>query len=183
MKIILAVGNPGKEYAGTRHNIGWLAADRIAEAWGAVFSRRAFQARVASAERGGKVLLAKPQTFVNRVGGSARAILDYYHAPAQEMLVLVDDVHLPFGELRLRRSGSAGGHNGLKSIIEAAGEEFPRLRMGVGEPSPGRDLVDHVLGPFTREERRRLEEVLAAAQAAAEAWLDRGIEAAMNEFN
>ncbi len=184
MKIIFAVGNPGREYENTRHNIGWLVADRIAEQCGAAFSKRAFHARVAAAEwEAQRVLLLKPQTYVNRVGGSAREVLEYYKRPPADMLVVTDDVNLPFGGLRLRSGGSAGGHNGLKSLIAALDEDFPRLRLGVGAPEAGSELSDYVLGPFRAEERARLDQILARALAAAAMWMRQGIDAAMNEFN
>jgi PTH1 family peptidyl-tRNA hydrolase len=183
-KIVIGLGNPGQQYAKTRHNIGWMVLDRLADRAG--LSGRARTKDAAATVRGRyqglELLLAKPMTFMNDSGIAVRKILARERAPLPEMLVVVDDFSLPFGKLRFREGGGPGGHNGLRSIIDELGTEgFSRLRIGIGEP--GRGFVDHVLSAFAPEERLRLDELLDAAADAVEAWARDGASRASNRFN
>jgi PTH1 family peptidyl-tRNA hydrolase len=184
VKIVIGLGNPGERYARTRHNVGWLVLDRIADraGWGGRGRERDAARVVGGRYRGLDLVLAKPLTFMNESGLSVRKILAREHAPLSEMLVVADDFALPFGKLRFREGGSHGGHNGLRSIIdELASERFSRLRMGIGEPGGG--AVDHVLSTFAPDERQRLDELLDAAADAVEAWAREGTSKAANRFN
>jgi peptidyl-tRNA hydrolase, PTH1 family len=183
-KIVVGLGNPGEQYAKTRHNIGWMVLDRLADRAG--WSGRG-RTKDASAIVGGRLhgldlLLVKPLTFMNESGIAVRKVLARERAPLTEMLVVCDDFSLPFGKLRFREGGGPGGHNGLRSIIdELENEAFSRLRIGIGEP--GRGFVDHVLSTFAQEERLRLDELLDAAADAVEAWAREGTNKAANRFN
>ena len=184
MKVVIGLGNPGSQYAGTRHNIGWLVLDRMAERAG--WSGRGRQRDSSSVAQGRynglDVTLVKPLTWMNDSGIAVRKILAREHAPLGELLVVADDFALPFGRLRFREGGSAGGHNGLRSIIAELGtEKFSRLRVGIGEP--GRGAVDHVLSTFAPDEKQRLDELLDAAADAVEAWARDGTNKAANRFN
>ena len=184
MKIVVGLGNPGGQYAETRHNIGWLVLDRIADRVGRSGRGRqrdaseTLQVRL----RGEDVLLAKPQTFMNGSGIAVRKLLARERAPLGEILVVTDDFALPFGKLRFRESGSHGGHNGLRSIIdELSSEKFSRLRVGIGDPARG--AVDHVLSRFHPDERSRLPVLLDAAAEAVEEWAQHGTAKAANRWN
>ena len=188
-KLVVGLGNPGREYDGTRHNIGFAALDRLAERLGCSFrSKSRFSAQVAEAGAGeaGKVTLAKPQTFMNRSGSAVQALLVWLKIEPTQLLVVVDDADLPLGQIRLRASGGSGGHNGLRSIIETLGgiEEFARLRIGIGRTAPvGTDITGHVLGRFAPAEREVAEEAVATAVEAMECCLRDGLAKAMNRFN
>jgi PTH1 family peptidyl-tRNA hydrolase len=175
------LGNPGREYEQTRHNVGFMLLDRIAAREGAVFkSQRAWKAHVAQA---GGVHLCKPMTYMNLSGEAVRAMADFYKIPPAETLVVVDEMALPLGKIRLRANGSAGGHNGLKSMIAHLGTtDFPRLRNGIGAADPG-EAVGHVLGRFTKEEQEPLQQALTRAEEALATAQAKGLEAAMNAFN
>jgi PTH1 family peptidyl-tRNA hydrolase len=183
VKIVVGLGNPGNRYAKTRHNVGWMVLDRLADraGWGAGRERDA--ARVVWGRFEGLDLeLVKPQTFMNESGLAVRKVLAREHAPLDDLLVVADDFALPFGRLRLREAGSAGGHNGLRSIIgELDSQKFARLRVGIGEPS--RTAVDHVLSTFSPEERADLERVIEAAADAAVDWARDGASRAANRWN
>ncbi len=184
MKIVVGLGNPGEQYAQTRHNIGWMVLDRLADraGWAGRGRTRDASSVVMGRYRGLDLLLAKPLTYMNESGLAVRKILAREHAPLTEMLVVADDFALPFGKLRFREGGSAGGHNGLRSIIaELENEKFSRLRIGIGEPDRG--AVDHVLSRFHPGERQRLNELLDAAADAVEAWARDGTNKAANRFN
>lgn len=186
MKIILGMGNAGRRYRGTRHNVGFRVVDRLAAAAGASNWRERFGALVESAVvEGCKVLLLKPQTFVNLSGGPARAACEYYDVAPGEVLVVVDDVNLPLGKIRVRARGSAGGHNGLENLIERLDTDaFGRLRIGVGSKRhPEQDLADHVLSRFGPEETETIEGAIAKAADACRVWVADGIETCMNRFN
>ena len=187
MHLIVGLGNPGAKYARTRHNIGFQLVERLASGWRCDWSaEKKFQARVARLERNGKpVLLAEPQTFMNASGEAVGAMANFYRLPLQRMLVAVDDADLPLGEIRLRKSGSSGGHHGLESIEQRLGSrEFARLRLGIGRTADGkREITDYVLAPFSAAETALVEQVLKAACAQVECWLDAGIEKAMSQFN
>ncbi len=152
--LIAGLGNPGKKYEGTRHNTGFAALDHLALQWGIGVTRAKFDALTGTGTAGGaRVLLMKPQTFMNLSGVAIQKAADFYKVPAQHIIVLFDDISLAPGKLRVRPSGSAGGHNGIKSIISAVGQEFPRVKIGVGErPRPEYDLADWVLSRFTAQE-------------------------------
>ena len=185
--LIAGLGNPGREYARTRHNAGFMVAERLAERARASWSNeRKFDARVARWERGGqKVLLVMPGTFMNASGESVGAVAAFYQISPQQVLVVVDDADLPFGEIRMRPSGSSGGHHGLESVEQhLATREYPRLRVGIGrEAGSAREITGYVLSDFGRADRELLDKVLTRACDQIECWLADGIQAAMNQFN
>jgi PTH1 family peptidyl-tRNA hydrolase len=184
VKLVVGLGNPGSQYAGTRHNIGWLVMDRLAERAGWTGKgRQRDSSNVAMGRfRGLDLTLVKPLTFMNDSGVAVRKVLAREHAPLTDVLVVADDFALPFGKLRFREGGGAGGHNGLRSIIEELGtEKFGRLRVGIGEPD--QSAVDHVLTRFAPDEQQRLDELLDAAADAVEAWAREGTSKAANRFN
>jgi PTH1 family peptidyl-tRNA hydrolase len=184
VKIVVGLGHPGRRYAGTRHNVGWMVVDRLADraGWGGRGKERDAASVVWGRFNGLDMELVKPLTFMNESGAAVRKVLARARAPLEEMLVVADDFALPFGRLRLREAGSAGGHNGLRSIIGELGDQgFARLRVGIGEP--GSDAVDHVLSTFSGEERRQLGEVLDAAADAVEDWARDGAAKAANRWN
>ena len=152
--IVAGLGNPGKKYDGTRHNTGFAALDHLAQQWGVQVTKAKFDALAGTASvEGAKVLLLKPQTFMNLSGVAVQKAADFYKVPAQHVIVLFDDISLAPGKLRVRPAGSAGGHNGLQSLISALAQEFPRVKIGVGErPRPEYDLADWVLSRFTAQE-------------------------------
>ena len=180
IKIVLGLGNPGRLYQKTRHNVGFMVVSRLARRMGLKFDKKFCSSRVAEGEG---VVLAKPYTYVNLSGKAAKALLQRFSLAPQDMLVICDDVALPLGRIRIRRKGSDGGHNGLRSIIKELGtEEFPRLRVGIGREGI-KDLVEYVLGEFERDEMEILEKVLEVAVDAVECILKEGIEEAMNKYN
>ena len=184
MKIVVGLGNPGEQYAKTRHNIGWQVLDRVADraGWSGRGRNRDAASVVQGRFRGLDLLLAKPLTYMNDSGIAVRKLLARERAPVTEMLVVVDDFALPFGKLRFREGGGAGGHNGLGSIIDELGSEgFSRLRIGIG--APDRAFVDHVLSRFEPDESARLDELLDAAADAVEGWARDGTNKAANRFN
>jgi PTH1 family peptidyl-tRNA hydrolase len=189
VKLIVGLGNPGAKYQGTRHNIGFAVLDELARRARVTFDAAPVEALVARVRRmegvDEPVLLGKPLTFMNLSGEATGALLRYYKVEPADMLVVVDEVYLPLGKLRARAGGSAGGHNGLRSIIEHLGPSFPRLRVGVGlgESARGRDLADHVLARFEREEMPEVERMTARAADAAETFITSGIGTMMNRFN
>jgi PTH1 family peptidyl-tRNA hydrolase len=184
MRVVVGLGNPGKQYTGTRHNVGFAVVDYLASAPGVGPFRSQFQAQVAEAAEGGeKVLYVKPETFMNLSGRAVRQVVDFYKLPVEHLLVVSDDFNLPLGKLRVRAKGSHGGQNGLRNIQEQLGTDaYPRLRIGVGSPAPG-EAVDHVLSRFKPAERKAVDDAVAAAAAAVLVWIRRGIEACMNEAN
>ena len=187
--MVVGLGNPGQEYAATRHNIGFAVLDRLAEELNCSFRRKwRFSAEVAEAVTGaaGKVVLAKPRTYMNRSGVAVGALLNWLKLAPADMLVVVDDADLALGQIRLRPSGGSGGHNGLRSIIEALGgnEGFARLRLGIGRTVPvGADITGHVLGKFATAERELAEQAAASAVKAIDSCLREGLTEAMNQFN
>ncbi|HEX5578573.1 MAG TPA: aminoacyl-tRNA hydrolase [Candidatus Limnocylindria bacterium] len=189
MKVVTGLGNPGERYRLTRHNVGFRVVDLLADRWGLTGQGRvrdgAAQLEVRLSDPDERVLLLKPMKYMNLSGGPVRAALRQTEAdPATDLLVVADDVDLPLGRLRLRREGSAGGHNGLRDIIASLGSsEFNRLRVGIGRPGSSRVTVNHVLATFKPGERELAAESIAAAADAVELWLRDGIDAAMNEFN
>ncbi len=184
MKLVIGLGNPGRQYAGTRHNVGFDVIDYLASGPGVGPAKAAFQAEVAEFTEGGeKVLLVKPQTYMNLSGRAVRAVVDFYKLAPADLLVVCDDFNLPLGKLRVRTKGSHGGQNGLRSIQEQLGtDEYARMRIGVGQPGPG-DAVDHVLSRFKPGERAVVEDAVATAAAGVLVWLRQGVEACMNRVN
>lgn len=190
MKVIVGLGNPGREYAATRHNVGWWLIDHLADVWHFDSWKKDGEAHVANGTVGGvKVRLVKPQTFMNLSG---QALKNYVRRPfwsaAKDLLIVVDEVQIPVGRTRLRARGSAGGHNGLKSVEHSLGtQEYARLRIGVG-PSEERkgvygDLADFVLAPFARDEREDVLALLPSLTAAVESWIHDGVDKAMSLYN
>ncbi len=184
-KLIVGLGNPGKDYDGTRHNIGFAVVDAFAKQHGISVAKRDFQALNGGGQVGEtRVFLLKPQTFMNLSGQSVAAFLKMKPLELADILVVTDDISLPLGKLRLRADGSAGGHNGLKSLIaHLHGQSFPRLRFGVGAPRDPAVQIDFVLGRFGRGEMADVDDGIARSVAALETWLADGIQPAMNTFN
>jgi peptidyl-tRNA hydrolase, PTH1 family len=186
LHLIVGLGNPGAEYAKTRHNAGFLLVEKLATRWKTDWANeRKFDARIAKAEHvGRKVLLCEPQTFMNLSGETVGALVKFYQLPLKQILVAVDDADLPSGEIRLRASGSSGGHHGLESIAEhLASREFARLRIGIGRKNGAREITDYVLGKFDPAGSELLEKVLERASNQVETWLEAGIKKAMSQFN
>ena len=184
--LIAGLGNPGAKYENTRHNAGFMAADALAEHCHAGAWRLKFQAQTAQVVRGGQgVLLLKPLTYMNLSGEAVGQAARFYKLPADHVLVISDDTDLPLGKLRIRKSGSSGGHNGLKSIIAHLGtDQFPRLKIGVGgKPHPDYDMADWVLGQLQGQDKKAMEDAVARAVQAAECLVQDGPEKAMNRFN
>ncbi len=184
MKLVVGLGNPGDRYAKTRHNIGWMVVDRLADVagWAGRGRTRDASAIVTGRFRSLDLTLAKPLTYMNDSGIAVRKLLAREHVALPDLLVVADDFALPFGKLRFREGGGAGGHNGLRSIIaELGSEKFSRLRVGIGEPDRG--ATDHVLSTFAPDERQRLDELLDAAADAVETWAREGTSKAANRFN
>ena len=186
MHLIVGLGNPGAEYAKTRHNAGFLLVEKLAAQWKTNWANeRKFMARVAKAERSGKkVLLCEPQTFMNLSGEAVGSVINFYQVPLGNVLVAVDDADLPFGEIRLRPGGGTGGHHGLESVTQHLGsKEFARLRIGIGRKDDARQITNYVLGKFEPSENELLEKVLDRAAGQIECWLGHGLQKAMNQFN
>lgn len=184
MKLVVGLGNPGSRYANTRHNVGFMLLDRLARRSGVVLARKQCSAQVAAGTVAGeRVCLAKPQTYMNLSGEAVACLLRFYKLSPAELLVAYDDRDLAAGRVRLRETGSAGGHRGMESIIAVLGTaDFPRLRIGIGRPAD-LDAVDHVLGSFSAEEKPVMEAALDRALEALECALREGLVAAMNKYN
>lgn len=186
MHIIVGLGNPTKEYQNTRHNIGFDVIDTLAERFSITVLEKKHKALIGKGIiHGEKVILAKPQTYMNLSGESVRELIDYYKVEEEtELIVIYDDISLDVGQLRIRKKGSAGGHNGIKSIIQHLGHDvFPRIKMGVGEKPKGYDLADYVLGHFKKEERVIMDESAVMASKAVELMVVDEIGEAMNLYN
>lgn len=186
MYIIAGLGNPSKEYTNTRHNIGFDVIDRLAEEEKISVLEKKHKAIIGKGYVAGqKVILAKPQTFMNLSGESIRQLIDYYKVDETcELIVISDDISLDVGQLRIRKKGSAGGHNGLKNIIAHLGHDnFMRIKMGVGEKPKGYDLADYVLGHFTQDERKAMDEAAGRAVEAIRMMVSQDVDGAMNQFN
>ena len=184
--LVVGLGNPGSQYEATRHNVGFRAVDALAKEAGVKIDRAKFQALTAQATVGGvRVLLMKPQTYMNLSGVAVKQAADFYKVPPERVLVLFDDIDLDVGRLRIRRNGSAGGHNGIKSIISSLGsQEFPRIKIGVGaKPHPDYDLADWVLSRFTLAEQKLLDPAIEPAAEAVPVIFTQGIERASSQFN
>ncbi|HEX7797685.1 MAG TPA: aminoacyl-tRNA hydrolase [Vicinamibacterales bacterium] len=182
MKVIVGLGNPGPKYRGTRHNIGFAVLDELARRANVEFDSAPVEA-ITARWRDRDALLAKPMTFMNLSGEAVGALLRYFKVEQQDLLVIVDEVQLPLAKLRARARGSAGGHNGLKSVIAHLGDEFARLRIGVGRGDARRDLADHVLARFDSDEAADVERMTTRAADAAETFITSGIAAVMNAYN
>ncbi len=179
-RIIVGLGNPGRGYESTRHNLGYMVVDELGRRFGIERWKHKDSAHQAH-DSMRNVVLVKPTSFMNLSGAPVRLISSWYHTPPDSMLVIADDIDLPFGKLRMRASGGHGGHNGLRSVIATIGEGFPRLRIGVGRPKY--DAVDHVLTTFDTSERAALPGIIGASADAAQMWLDEGVDAAMRFAN
>lgn len=184
MRLIVGLGNPGREYQETPHNVGFLAIDALAARGGIRVTRPEAKSLVGRGEFAGRqVILAKPQTMMNLSGVAVRMLIDKYEADPAEMIVLVDEVDLPWGMIRIRERGSAGTHNGMKSVVQAVGTEFIRIRLGVGPEKVWGELRDYVLRPMNRAERETAEQMAADSVEAVELILTEGISKAMTRFN
>jgi PTH1 family peptidyl-tRNA hydrolase len=185
LHLIVGLGNPGPKYDRTRHNVGFLAVDELARRHGITWRGRQARAEVAKGTINGiPVVLAKPQTFMNLSGESVSGLLNWHKIPPSRLIIIYDDMDLPLGTIRVRARGSAGGHNGMKSILQhLRSEEFARLRIGVERPPGAGENIDWVLGHFTKDEQRELQPALNNAVDAVEFWLANGIDKTMNAFN
>ena len=199
MKLVVGLGNPGREYVGTRHNVGWEVIDRVAGRLGWIgggpgafetFAKGKFEGLTLDGTMGlagggsEKVLLLKPLTYMNLSGRSVQAAMAFFQLSAADVLVVLDDLALPCGKIRIRAGGSSGGHNGLKDIERALGTgQYPRLRIGIDPPPPRVPQRDYVLGKFSAEQRKEIETALDRAAGAVATWIDKGVTAAMNQFN
>lgn len=182
VRLVVGLGNPGKDYANTRHNAGFMAVDEVARRYGITNWKKKDSAEQA-ADMARRVVFVKPLSYMNLSGTPVRLISSWYRTPADGVLVVVDEMDLPFGKLRMRPFGGHGGHNGLRSIVATIGDGFPRLRIGVGRPGESGDAADHVLTPFTVTEKRRLPAIVNAAADGIELWLDENLDRAMHFTN
>lgn len=186
MKAIIGLGNPGTKYMKTKHNIGFIALDEIAVQKGATFNKTQFEAEVAEYfENGEKILLVKPQTFMNESGRSVAPLMAYYQLELEDVLVIYDDLDLQTGKIRLRTKGSAGGHNGVKSLIAHLGsQDIQRIKVGIDRPLPGKDVISHVLGTFPKDTHEAMLISVKEAAAAAIVWTQSSdFVLTMNQFN
>ncbi len=185
MKLVAGLGNPGRKYEGTRHNVGFLVIQELARKFGQSKPKLAFQGEVIEANLDSeKALLLCPHTLMNLSGGSVLAARDFYKVPSDDLLVVCDDFNLPLGKLRIRASGSSGGQKGLEDIVRRLGtDEIPRLRIGIGSPPAGREAADFVLGKFTKAERGDIDEAIWRAADAVIVWAREGLAVSMNRFN
>lgn len=185
MKIIVGLGNPGREYSATRHNVGFMAVDVLADRWGVTSWRERFDAQMAEYRGGAETtLLVKPQTYMNLSGYAVQAVLKWYKLSPADLIVLYDDVDLPAGKLRLRSAGGPGGHRGIESLLVHLGSDtFDRVRIGVGRPPEYMETADHVLGRFTADEQPIMVDAVKRAADAVEAILKEGLTKAANKFS
>ena len=189
MKLIVGLGNPGKEYSGTRHNVGFAVLGELARKHHINFDKRCCHSRAGEGRIGEQqVVLAKPQTYMNLSGDAVAALVRKFKVKPADILVIHDDLDLPLGKIRIRANGSAGGHNGLKSIIASVGTmEFPRVKIGIGRPDNAgigrRDVIDHVLSDFDAVDRKIAEDAVSQAADAIDTMIEQGLETAMNKYN
>lgn len=185
MYIIAGLGNPGREYDGSRHNVGFMTIDKLADRYHIEIREKAHRAYIGKGMiEGQRVILIKPQTYMNLSGESIRSVMDFYKVELENLIVIFDDISLEPGQLRIRKKGSAGGHNGIKSIIAHLGtQDFARIKVGVGAKPPKMDLAYYVLGHFSKGEKERMEQAYNDGAAAAAAMMAEGIDNAMNRYN
>ena len=185
MYVIAGLGNPGREYEGTRHNVGFMTLDALADKYNIDVREKAFKGLIGKGViEGNKVILVKPQTYMNLSGECIRQVMDYYKVDPSEFIVIYDDISLVPGGIRIRKKGSAGGHNGIKNIIAHLGtQEFPRIKIGVGAKPENGDLVKHVLGRFSKEDDAKIRDVFALAEEGLLAILQEDVKTAMNAVN
>lgn len=186
MKLVFGLGNPGNKYRNTKHNIGFITVDRIAENLGLTFNQTKFKSLYAEGRIGTeKIILIKPQTFMNLSGESVQPWMDYYNLTGDDIVIIYDDMDLPVGKIRLRMQGGSGGHNGMKSIIQHLGtKDFNRIRVGVGRPFPRQTVISHVLSQFPTDEIDDMKEAVLAVEEAIKYWgNDHTFQETMNEFN
>lgn len=184
MKVIVGLGNPGERYENTRHNVGFMVIDRLAERWNIKLGPSKLKGWIGEGIiQQQKVVLLKPATYMNLSGESVRAAMDWYKFSLDDIVIIYDDLDLPAGQLRLREKGSAGGHNGIKSLIQHLGtQEFKRVRVGVDRPAPGSDIPNYVLAPFPKDQRPLVEESIDRSCDAVEFWLKVNFLDAMSRF-
>lgn len=185
MKVIVGLGNPGKKYEGTRHNAGFFTIDELLKRHSITLDKQKFKANYAiEFINGEKVMFVKPQTFMNLSGEALRPLMDYYNAEVENLVVIYDDLDLPIGKIRLRKTGGHGGHNGIRSLIDHLGtKEFNRIRVGIGRPTNSMTVVDYVLRPFSKEQKQDVEHAVLLSSDACEYWLDHTFLETMNEYN
>ena len=185
MKLVVGLGNPGLKYAQTRHNFGFMVIEELVRRHGVTLTAGSFSALSGSVRiNGEKVILLMPQTFINNSGRAVGPAANYYRIAPEDILVIYDDLDLALGEVRLRAKGSAGGHNGMKSIIAALGtQEFARLRLGIDRPTHSEEVINYVLSNFPKADQPLVEEVITTAADAAELWITDGVTVAMSKFN
>jgi len=183
--LIIGLGNPGQKYETTRHNAGFWVIDIIAQHLNIKVDKKQAQALIQSAFWDGKkVLLVKPQTYMNLSGQAVMQLINFYQDQVEDLLIIHDDLDLPVGQLRFKRGGGTGGHNGLKSIVQYLNsQDFDRLKIGIGRPSEYPDVKDHVLTPFTKEEKVSIDEAVSQSIEAVKVWIEDGVDKAMNQFN
>jgi len=185
MKLVIGLGNPGLVYANTRHNVGFKVINKVAKLTNIKIKGRRYKSRIGQGKiLAQEVILAKPMTYVNLSGEAVELLVRNFQVPLSDLLVVYDDISMPLGKIRIRKKGSAGGHNGLKSIIEKlASAEFARIRIGIGTPSPEISFRDYVLSPFTDEENEVIEQAIEKAAEAVICTIEEGIDVAMNRYN
>ncbi|WP_211652813.1 aminoacyl-tRNA hydrolase [Planococcus alpniumensis] len=185
MKMIIGLGNPGKPYEETRHNIGFHVIDRLASEWNAPLTQSKFKGMYSVVHRPeGKVMLVKPLTYMNLSGECIGPLMDYYNVDMEDIVAIYDDLDLPAGQLRLRQKGSAGGHNGIKSLIQHLGtQQFNRMRIGISRPPAGMKVPDYVLAKFSAEEKPLMQEAVKKSADACNYWLSKPFNEVMNEYN
>lgn len=185
MKIIAGLGNPGSEYEKTKHNVGFMFIDALAEKLGVTDWKDKFDAKIGEARMGTeKVLLVKPQTYMNESGQAIGPLMNFYKLDAEDLIVVHDDMDIPAGTIRIRKKGSAGGHNGIKSVLAHVGDEhFARVRIGIGRPMPGWTVVNHVLAPFVLEDVPKIDEAIKYLVPAVECIVTDDVDKAMNQYN
>lgn len=185
MKLIAGLGNPGKQYEETRHNVGFMAIDELSKRLNIPLDSFKFNGMYGAGNVGGeKIILVKPLTYMNLSGECLRPLMDYYNVEDEELVVIYDDLDIPVGKIRLRTKGSAGGHNGIKSIIQHLGtQEFKRIRIGIDRPQNGMKVVDYVLGRFAPEEQEEIRQTVTKSAEACESWFGKDFLQVMNEYN
>lgn len=185
MKLIVGLGNPGNEYAKTRHNVGFMLVDALADHLNITLWKDKFNAKIAEGRIGSeKILLVKPQTYMNNSGEAVGPLMRWYKLEPEDVIVAHDDMDIPAGTIRIRKKGSSGGHNGIKSLIAHLGSEnFARVRLGIGRPLPGWNVVNHVLAPFPAEDKQAVDEAVKYLIPAVECIITDGLDVAMNKYN